>query len=99
MWTQASVTRTVANHMLDSQSEMDTAPSSSGIFDERLVSCCLLVPRFMAHGAQRLRVTGNIRQLGAWERALDLLPNDQDENMYSANVHLPLGEKIEAKVS
>ena len=45
-------------------------------------------------------MAGNIRQLGAWQasRAVDLLPNDQDENMYSANVQLPLGEKIEAKV-
>ena len=64
------------------------------------MSCCLLVPRFVAQGGYKLKVVGNIPQLGAWRtsRALDLLPSDKDKNMYSANVQLPLGKKIEAKV-
>ena len=68
---------------------------------EGLVPCSLLVPRFVAQGGYRLRVVGNIPQLGQWQAsgAVDLLPSDKDKNMYSANVQLPLGKKIEAKVS
>ena len=78
----------------------DHLSASSSSTEERLVSCCLLVPRFLAHGSG-LKVVGNIRQLGSWRasEAVQMTPSDQDENMYSVNVQLPLGEKIEAKVS
>ena len=62
-----------------------------------------MVPRFVAQqeGGYKLRVVGNIPQLGAWQNsgAIELQPSEQDKNMYSANLMLPLGVKIEAKVS
>ena len=60
-----------------------------------------MVPRFVAsHGVNRLAIVGNVRQLGSWNqsKAVQLLPSDQHETMYTAIVQLPLGEKIEAKV-
>lgn len=61
-----------------------------------------MVPRFVAQqSGYKLRVVGNIPQLGAWQNsgAIELQPSEQDKNMYSANLMLPLGVKIEAKVS
>ena len=72
-------------------------PQAGG--EERLVTCHLLVPRYVGHG-RRLVVVGNVRQLGAWRPAqgVQLQRGGGDEHMYSASVQLPLGEKIEAKV-
>ena len=80
----------------------DTGPAlvpQAGGESERLVTCHLLVPRYVGHG-RRLVVVGNVRQLGAWRPAqgVQLQRGGGDEHMYSASVQLPLGEKIEAKV-
>ena len=83
--------------MLPGDSGPALVPQAGG--EERLVTCHLLVPRYVGHG-RRLVVVGNVRQLGAWRPAqgVQLLPGGGDEHMYSASVQLPLGQKIEAKV-
>ena len=61
-----------------------------------------MVPRFVSEpgAGQRLAVLGNVPQLGAWRpsQAVQLIPSEQNDTMYTALVRLPLGQRIEAKV-
>ena len=85
--------------------EQQVAPE---LLEGSLVSCQLVVPRLVmaahgmaANGSQhQLAVNGSVSQLGLWapDQAVRLMPSTSDESILTANVMLPVGELIEAKV-
>ena len=81
--------------MVTRASAHDSGPDG---ISPQLVNCRLAVPSTSSEPNQ-FAIIGNVAQLGAWdpELAIRLLPNSLTHT-FTADLLLPLGENIEAKV-
>jgi hypothetical protein len=56
------------------------------------------VPLFNARKGQRLHLVGSLPQLGSWKPEEGLVLQPGRDNMWKADVDLPVGVQIKAKV-